>query len=190
MTFRVCEFNTTDSKVFADRKTVERLTSMQRDSIMTVCENDTAIIYGDGGNLGEVLWTTTGDGTFCCCCPDSLVVHYIPGPGDIAEGCITMVLIGHPIEPCTIIAVDQMELCFEPLPEVYAGSDGVVCEDGTFCMTEATATNATTVEWTTPGDGTFDDAGNLNTCYHPGAGDVANGSVELILHGNPNYFYR
>jgi hypothetical protein len=97
-----------------------------------------------------------------------------------------MVLIGHPIEPCTTVAVDEMELCFEPLPEVYAGADGVVCEDGSFCLTEATETHTASVEWSTLGDGSFDDVNDLNTCYHPGSADVAAGSVDLVLSGNPN----
>jgi hypothetical protein len=41
------------------------------------------------------------------------------------------------------------------------------------------------VEWTTAGDGEFDDATALNTIYTPGEEDINNESVELTLSASP-----
>ncbi|MFP4470298.1 MAG: hypothetical protein ACLFPE_06425, partial [Bacteroidales bacterium] len=63
---------------------------------------------------------------------------------------------------------------------VTAGPDMTICEDQT-AMLEAVVVNAASVEWTTSGDGTFDDPTLVNPAYTPGTGDISYGSAELTL---------
>ncbi len=48
------------------------------------------------------------------------------------------------------------------------------------------AANYTSLEWTTAGDGTFDDATNPTPIYTPGTEDIANGNVVLTLTARKN----
>ena len=66
-------------------------------------------------------------------------------------------------------------------PTVDAGTNIDACStDGTVAIGEdASATNYVSLEWTTSGSGTFDDATSLTTNYNPGAGET--GLVTLTL---------
>ncbi len=73
-------------------------------------------------------------------------------------------------------------ITFPPLMTLtcYAGSDDYSCSGESFqCNGEAT--DWTSVEWTSNGDGTFDDPYILDPIYNPGADDLSNGNVVLTL---------
>ncbi|MBK9290168.1 MAG: choice-of-anchor J domain-containing protein [Bacteroidetes bacterium] len=70
-------------------------------------------------------------------------------------------------------------------PVVNAGGDGAVCTSESFPIVAATASNYTTVLWTTSGNGTFSNPNIVNPVYTPGSQDIANGSVVLTITGDP-----
>jgi hypothetical protein len=73
-------------------------------------------------------------------------------------------------------------ITFPPLMTLtcYAGPDAQSCiEDDFQCQGEAT--DWVSIEWTSTGDGTFDDPTSLEALYTPGITDISNGSVELTL---------
>lgn len=70
-------------------------------------------------------------------------------------------------------------------PMVNAGGNGAVCTSESFPIVAATASNYTTVLWTTSGNGTFSNTGIVNPVYTPGSQDIANGSVVLTITGDP-----
>ncbi len=73
-------------------------------------------------------------------------------------------------------------IIFPPLMTLtcYAGSDNYTCEGSSFtCQGEAT--DWISVEWSTSGDGSFDDPSLLQAVYTPGSDDIANGNVNLTL---------
>jgi hypothetical protein len=61
-----------------------------------------------------------------------------------------------------------------------AGADAEICETNTY-TTNGFASNHTSVEWTTDGDGSFEDPTALTTIYTPGSADITNGGVTLTL---------
>ena len=63
---------------------------------------------------------------------------------------------------------------------VSAGLDINICTDET-AQLNGYASNQTSLEWTTAGDGTFNDATIMNAVYTPGAQDIANGGTTLTL---------
>ena len=63
---------------------------------------------------------------------------------------------------------------------VSAGLDINICTDET-AQLNGYASNQTSLEWTTAGDGTFDNATIMNAVYSPGAQDIANGGTTLTL---------
>ena len=84
--------------------------------------------------------------------------------------------------PC-INAVDQMILHINKQAIVNAGADATICETGTFTLSGATSSYATSLLWTTSGTGTFSNATALNPVYTPSIADIAAGIVTLTLTG-------
>lgn len=62
---------------------------------------------------------------------------------------------------------------------VNAGVDHETCNEGT--QLNGFVANQTSMEWTTSGDGAFDDATIINPVYTPGTQDIENGRVTLTL---------
>jgi hypothetical protein len=94
-----------------------------------------------------------------------------------------------PTQPVTFMFVNGYTVTGDdfvtsiPHPETVtanAGPNATICEGETYTLS-GTATNYTSVEWTTSGDGTFDDPNTLAPVYTPGEDDIANGSVTLTL---------
>ncbi len=94
-----------------------------------------------------------------------------------------------PTQPVTYMFVNGYTLTQDdfvtpfPHPETVtsnAGADATICAGETYTL-NGTATNYTSVEWTTSGDGTFDDNTILTSVYTPGTGDITAGSVTLTL---------
>jgi len=65
-------------------------------------------------------------------------------------------------------------------PTVCAGPDTTVCEGATVTLS-GTATNYSSILWSTSGTGTFDDATLLNATYTPGTQDYDTGFITLTL---------
>jgi len=67
-----------------------------------------------------------------------------------------------------------------PVANSYAGNDDEIVAGDYFELSQATASNYSSLLWT-GGDGTFDDETALNPIYIPGIVDIETGSVELCL---------
>jgi len=65
----------------------------------------------------------------------------------------------------------------------FAGTDAFACGSDAVLL-NGTATNYTSVLWSTAGDGTFEDASQLSTFYTPGANDISTGNTILSLTVN------
>jgi hypothetical protein len=76
--------------------------------------------------------------------------------------------------------VDYIVLPFVNTASAYAGPDQLICETGV-CMLEGQAINYNSFEWSTIGDGSFDDPEILDPVYTPGPGDISIGEVFLTL---------
>ncbi len=76
-------------------------------------------------------------------------------------------------------------IVFPPLLQTtaYAGADGNTCERESFMLSGA-ANNFVSAQWTTSGDGTFDNATELNCFYTPGGADILSGNAILTLTVN------
>jgi hypothetical protein len=150
----------------------------------TVCETENPTLTGVVDCVSDHMWATTGDGTFCC--PQDLVTTYCPGPGDLAgDGCVTLVLIGYPLEPCTMYELDKVVVCFDKAPMVNAGPDMTICEDATAQLNGSSA-NVCGLQWVTfDGTGSFSNENIVNPIYEPSAQDFISGTVHLILIGAP-----
>jgi len=70
-------------------------------------------------------------------------------------------------------------------PIINAGDAGFICVSDIFPIVTATASNYTTLLWSSSGNGTFSNTSLLNPTYTPSSQDIANGTVILTLTGNP-----
>jgi PKD repeat protein len=62
-----------------------------------------------------------------------------------------------------------------------AGPDAITCDSNPYSLVGASATNYSSVTWSTSGTGTFSNTAALNPVYTPSLADVASGSVILTL---------
>lgn len=181
-------------------------TSVIDDMILTIIPaptagagSDEAICVGDvmdlsisstipsATNFISLIWSTNGDGVF----NDGTLLTpiYTPGPTDISSGTVKLILQANGNGPCNPVT-DTMDLAIAPLPIVSAGGDENVCEGDAFDLstsgTVPSAANFSSLQWTTSGDGTFDDNTSLTPIYTSGSSDISNGTVTLTLQANGN----
>lgn len=138
-------------------------------------------------NFSSISWSTDGDGTFDD--NTALTPIYIPGNNDSSNGSVILTLQANGNGNCSA-ATDSMVLTITPVPTVHAGSDELICNtdnlDLSLSGTTPTATNFSSLFWSTSGDGGFDDNTLLTPIYDPGPNDIANSSVILSLQANGN----
>lgn len=148
-----------------------------------VCAAGNITLAGQiSGGATASTWTTSGDGVF----NDSSLVNavYTPGANDIVNGTVTLYITSNdPAGPCLAV-VDSMLLTIDSVAIVNAGVDDVVCSGNPYTLSGTMSGSATAIAWTTMGDGTFNDTTLVNAVYTPGANDITNGSVILIITSN------
>lgn len=147
----------------------------------STCAGSTYQLQGLAMNYDSLTWMTSGSGTF----NDIHIMNpiYTPSASDITAGVVTLTLHGYG-QP-NVDSTSSMLLTIVPNATGNAGEDVAICADGSYTLNPATATNYSTLIWSTNGDGTFNNSTNLHPTYTPGAQDKQNGSVELTLTVNP-----
>jgi hypothetical protein len=85
---------------------------------------------------------------------------------------------------CSGTGIGSATVTIQVLPTADAGADQNICQGSTASLS-GSATNYSSLAWTTSGDGTFSNANSLNTVYTPGSNDIAAGYVTLTLTANP-----
>ncbi len=85
-------------------------------------------------------------------------------------------------------SVAQVDFLVNSQIVIDAGSDEAICAGGQLNLASVTTppsqSNATTLTWTTSGDGSFDNNSILTPIYTPGPTDLANSPITLTLTGN------
>ena len=139
---------------------------------VTVCEGNEAQVVGYAIHYDNILWTTSGDGTF----DDATIATpiYTPGAQDIAnhQATLTITINGNDetiTDEMTVFIVENVVISPALDGEVHCAID----------EPQTIAVNITgdyvSFQWLTDGDGTFEDASALVTTYTPGLNDLANG---------------
>ncbi|MCX6235389.1 MAG: T9SS type A sorting domain-containing protein, partial [Bacteroidetes bacterium] len=145
----------------------------------TICANETYTLNGTASNYSSITWTTAGDGSFS----NIHILHpvYTPGANDKQNGSVVLTLTAVAIAPCASNATDSMILHITLQPTANAGPNAPVCEASNYMLSGASASNYSSVLWTTSGTGTFTNPGIVNATYVPSNGDIYNGTVTLTL---------
>jgi hypothetical protein len=142
------------------------------------CENEPISIDAEVTYSDSTHWSTQGDGTFDD--PFLLDVTYTPGPADLSNGSVHLILTAYPFLPCIQSKTDTMQLSIQHDPLAFAGEDDLGCEYAAHSL-NGSVENAGSVLWSSSGDGVFNDPQLLNALYTPGPEDISLGSVSLTL---------
>ena len=124
----------------------------------------------------NINWSTGGDGTFND--PQTLHPVYYPGISDKATGkvVLTISVLSH-----DVVKKDSLTLYIFDDPVVFAGNDTTLFADEQLTLSEAYALYYETVQWTTTGDGIFDNDTTMHPVYYPGEEDVLSGEAVLVF---------
>nr|NQU91740.1 hypothetical protein [Bacteroidota bacterium] len=141
------------------------------------CANETVQLNGESTNYSDVLWETSGDGSFDN--PALLDPAYTFGPQDLINGNVMLTITAFPLGGCSLTDSDQLMVNVLPLPVVYAGDDIMTCSNISVLLAPEVE-HFSQVLWTTSGDGVFADPNDPSTSYTPGPDDIADG-VTLTL---------
>jgi hypothetical protein len=141
-----------------------------------ICESGIYQCQGNAANYSTIAWTTSGTGTFSS--TNILNPVYTPSAQDIAAGNITLTLT---VTGVSGTSTDEMTLTFQQPPVASAGPSQSLCYGIGAELTAASASNYTSVTWSTSGTGTFSDIHALNPQYIPSELDATNGMVTLSL---------
>jgi hypothetical protein len=144
-----------------------------------ICENSPFLAQGTASHHTGVLWSSSGTGNFIPNPPSQLSSIYLRSNQDIANGGVTLTLTAFGYEPGSETS-DDVYVAINQQAEAYAGNDTVICYYHVLA-TDALANYYSSLEWTTAGDGTFDDPTILSAIYTPGPDDVEAGFVKLTL---------
>ncbi|MEO5778119.1 MAG: LamG-like jellyroll fold domain-containing protein [Flavobacterium sp.] len=147
----------------------------------TECSSNTVITVTTGSsatNQTLVTWTSSGTGTFTN--PNSLTTCiYTPSIADTTAGSVIISLTASNTSCPTVTS--NKTLTFTAAPLVDAGSDIATCSTcGTVNITaNSSASNYTSIVWTSSGTGTFANPTSLTTCtYTPSAGDITTSLIQ------------
>ena len=131
----------------------------------TICEGDSVLISGSFSGIATSLsWTTSGDGTFLNA--NSSSTYYFPGSNDISNGSATLfATTDNPGGAPCFAFVDSLILSINPAAIVNAGNDTSICLGDSIILNGTFSGSATSVTWSTSGDGTFNNNTLANASY-------------------------
>ena len=149
---------------------------------ISVCEDQMAVLSNAtaSGNYSDVLWTSSGDGIFS----NDLSINptYSLGLNDILNGAVTLTFKGYGYtDGAAVVISDEMTVYIASNPTVFSGNDNDVNAGDSYQIVGAYASDYSYIQWTTSGDGSFDNPNIFNPIYTPSQQDYVLGSVYLTL---------
>lgn len=159
----------------------EQKTMAWAGSDLAICEDATAQLNASAAFYQTLQWSTSGSGTF----DNATILNpvYTPSAADISAGSVVITLTVYGISVGET-SIDNLTLTLTPKPTAFAGNDSQICFGDSYNIGAASATNFSSLAWTSSGDGVFSDPSVIIPVYTPGGNDKANGSVLLFLKAN------
>jgi gliding motility-associated-like protein len=138
------------------------------------CPPDLQVCIGESVNLGEASAIDN--------CGIASVTNNAPETYPVGTTIITWVAtdLNGMTSSC------QQNVIVVPMATANAGQDITICAPDSIIIAGATASNYSSIIWTSTGTGNFTDPGLLNPVYKPSQQDVENGSVMLTIHVQGN----
>ncbi len=148
---------------------------------VSICADQTVIFVLSTLTVSDkVQWVSSGNGIFL---PDEFAVSpiYLASPEDSARG--TVRLQGQTLNNGTCLSKsDFMEVKFDPVPQVNAGTDITTCTGADSIRLDGFIKNTAKAFWSSSGTGIFTPSfDSLSTYYRPSADDYTMGQLDLTL---------
>jgi hypothetical protein len=140
------------------------------------CQNTPFQCSGNAANYTSLAWTTSGTGLFS----NAAILNplYTPSSADVAAGHVNLIITA---TGGTGSIADTMALTFQQPASAFAGQAAEICSGLPYTNSNATASNFTTIKWTSSGTGFFNNPALLASSYTPSVEDIAAGQVTLTL---------
>ncbi|MDF2449835.1 MAG: hypothetical protein K0R26_2339, partial [Bacteroidota bacterium] len=149
---------------------------------ISVCANNPTVSVSGTVTQGSTtgIWSSSGSGLFSPS-TSSLNTVYQLSQADLSQGTIVIKLTSTNNGNCNS-EYDSLIVSVNPKPLVDAGINDTICFSNVFYPLNGTVSgSANTGIWSTMGNGTFANAGNLTTIYTLGQADTLAGQVKLVL---------
>jgi carboxypeptidase T len=151
----------------------------------TLIMEGSEVVFSDlsAGNPDNWLWNFEGGEPLVSALQHPAVVYNSPGNYDV------QLIASNDLDDDVFLANSYILVLDSILckPEVLAGNDTIILPWETFTAIAAQAENYQSLQWTTSGDGTFDDNTLLHTTYTPGSNDIQLQQANLTLTALPVY---
>lgn len=160
--------------------TINAAPTVDAGSPRTICSSASIVLNASfGGSATGLLWSTSGNGTF----DDNTDPNatYTPGTNDVTNGSVTLTATATGSCSGTF---DNVLITVNPAATVDAGNAQTTCIGSTATLDATIGGSATSMTWTTSGDGTFNNNADPDAIYTPGANDISIGSVTLTARTN------
>ncbi len=131
-------------------------------------------------NYASVTWTSTGNGTFLN--PNSPNTLYFPGNSNVSSGSAHLTITVIPLSPCTGQVQDDLYVTIDQGAVCNAGPDAASCGTNNFYVSGSSATDYSTIQWTSNGTGNILNPTAVRPTYIPSQADVNAGSVTLTMN--------
>jgi PKD repeat protein len=142
--------------------------------------DDYKAINATAQNVKLVSWSTLGDGKFVN--GSTAISTYTPGPNDLLNKGVDLVIRGTSNSPCVKEVTDIIHVIITPKPGANAGVDEKICEGSAITVSTASAKEYSEIWWTSSGIGSLENGLTLTPTYLPSNLDIGNRKVTLVLH--------
>ena len=139
-----------------------------------------AISQASAQNFSAIAWTTSGTGTF----DDAALLNpvYTPSAADMQAGTVILTMNVTGLAPCGDIQ-DNLTLTINLAPVAGAGPDASTCQSIPFTVSGASASNYSSILWSSNGTGTLTGETTLTPTYTPAAGESGTIILTLTVNG-------
>ncbi len=157
-------------------------------SDVTICAGSSAVLGGTPNGAGASASGGSGNFTYLWApsfgLDDASAEH--PNASPLVTTTYTLFVTDN-LSGCASVQ-DQVIVNIVPLPAVDAGTNEETCENMPFDLSTSgvipSASNYSSVLWTTSGTGTFNNPGSLTPIYTPGVGEIGAVTLTLTATGN------
>ena len=151
-----------------------------------ICQDQVyTTLLASASNTVTTRWSSSSSGTTDFVDFTLPIATYRPNANDISTGGVTLTLSGTSVDPpCNGTITDSFYLSIIKFPTVNI-INASICANAVYTVTGASASNYSTLEWSTSGSGTFSDKTLLMPVYTPSTADIASGTVTLTLTAFP-----
>ncbi|PLW95317.1 MAG: hypothetical protein C0591_11145, partial [Marinilabiliales bacterium] len=143
----------------------------------SICESGSYTVNdATASDYNTLSWTHNGTGALSNA--TTLSPTYTSGAGETGIVTLTLTADGDCADD-----TDAMEITITPNSTAYAGSDASICENNSYTIPDANATNYTGILWTHNGSGTLSNATTLSPTYTSGSGETGTVTLTISITG-------